>query len=85
MSAAMTVCREKGITRIYIPIWVAFNEAKYSPALLEAAVFHVFIFHVPQNVLRLCTGLFHVLYPDWTERHGLRHILGSEERTVKAG
>lgn len=42
----MTVCREKGITCIYIPIWVAFNETKYSPALLGAAVFHVFIFYV---------------------------------------
>lgn len=64
----MTVCREKRITRIYIPIWVAFNETKYSPALFEATVFHVFIFYVPQNVLRLCTGLFHLLYADWTER-----------------
>lgn len=34
---------KRGITRIYTPIWVAFNEARYSPALLEAAVFHVFI------------------------------------------
>lgn len=64
----MTVCREKGITCIYIPIWVAFNQAKYSPALLEAAIFHVFIFHVLQNVLRPCTGLFHVLYSDWTKK-----------------
>ncbi len=77
----MTMCREKGITRIYIPIWVAFNEAKYSPALLKAAVFHVFIFHVLQNVLRLCTGLFHVLYSDWTERHGLRHISREDVKT----
>lgn len=51
----MTVCRQKGITRIYAPIWVALNEAKYSPALLEAAIFHVFIFDVPQNVPRRCT------------------------------
>ena len=49
----MTVCREKGITRLYSPIWVAFHQAKYSPALLEAAAFHLFIFHVPQNVLRI--------------------------------
>lgn len=36
----MTVCRDKGINRIYIPIWVAFTEAKHSPALLETVVFH---------------------------------------------
>lgn len=71
----MTVCREKGITRIYIPIWVAFDKAKYSQALLEAAVFHVFNFFMSCRMFRgLCDGLFHVLRSDWTERHGLRHI-----------
>lgn len=36
----MTVCRDKGINRIYIPIWVAFTEAIYSQAFLETVVFH---------------------------------------------
>lgn len=65
--------QRKGITRIYIYIsmWVAFNKAKYSPAFVVALVFHVFIFHALQNMLRLCTGLFYVLSSDWMERHGL--------------
>lgn len=79
----MTVCREKGITCIYIPIWVAFNEAKYSPALLGAAVFHVFIFHVPLNVLTPCSGLFRVRSSDWTERHSPRYISREDVKTFK--
>lgn len=37
-------------------------------------MFHVFIFHVLQNVLRLCTRLFPVLRSDWIEKHGSRRI-----------
>lgn len=40
----MAVCREKGITRIYIPIWVAFNEAKYSPAFVEGLLYFMYSF-----------------------------------------
>lgn len=82
----MTVCGEKGITRFYSPIWVAFSAATYSPALLEAAASHLFIFHILQNVLRLCTGLFPILRSDWTGRHGPRKRFrsGSECRFVKS-
>lgn len=42
---------QKGITPICIPIWVVFNEAKCSPALLETVVFHVFLFCVLHKCL----------------------------------
>lgn len=78
---SLVVCEAgRGITRICVPIWVAFDEAKHSPVLSEAVVFHVFLFffffiHVlRKNVLGLCTGLRRVLCSDWAGRHGLRHI-----------
>lgn len=82
----LDVCRNdcvQGITRIYTPIWVVSDQAKYSPALLGAALFHVFIVHVLQNVLRLCAGLLHVFSSDWTERHGLRRISKQEVKQAK--
>lgn len=40
---SLVVCEAgRGITRICVSIWVAFDEAKYSPVLSEAVVFHVF-------------------------------------------
>ena len=82
----LDVCRNdcvQGITRIYTPIWVASDQAKYSPALLGAALFHVFIVHVLQNVLRLCAGLLHVFSSDWTQRHALRRISKQEVKQAK--
>lgn len=82
----LDVCRNdcvQGITRIYTPIWVAFNQAKYSPALLGAALFHIFICHALQNVLRQCAGLLHVFSSDCTKRHGLRRISKKEVKQAK--
>lgn len=55
----MAVCGEKGITRVCIPIWVAFNKAKNSPALSGAVVFHVFISHV----LQICPQAMYQIIP----------------------
>lgn len=83
----MTVCRNKGINRIYIPIWVAFTEAKYSPALRGNCSLSFYPFPGScRNIFRPWTGSFLVLcFSGWTEWHvqteGLKRELCSQKKS----
>lgn len=80
----MTVCRDKRINRIYIPIWVTFTEAKYSPALWETVVFHSILFLGPTEIFLgfgLDYSLFCVLliWIEWLVRNkGLKAEINSQ-------
>lgn len=81
MSAIMTVCGEKGITPLYIPIWVAFNQAKIFGGFVGGCC--ISFIHFPMSrgtFLGLRTGLFRVLCSDWTEGHGPRHVSGGKTK-----
>lgn len=63
----MTVCRNKGINCIYIPIWVAEATHQLCGKLLS---FILFFSGSYRNIYRQWTGLFLVLRSsDWTEWH----------------